>query len=321
MDNGIIHHAIFERIEHKPLAVPLRGAAAGLDRWNENSCAIFEREIKMTRKITVGNVEIGGVAPFALIAGPCVMESPELCLEIATTVRDMTRELGIPYIFKASFDKANRTSGKAFRGPGMEKGLELLSEIKSKLGIPVLTDLHETAQVAEVAKVVDILQIPAFLCRQTDLVMAAAETGLPVNIKKGQFLAPWDMKNVVDKFESTGNKNLLLTERGTSFGYNTLIVDMCSLPIMRSYGCPVVFDATHSIQRPGGQGTASGGAREFIPHLIRAAVAVGVDAFFLEVHPDPEKALSDAACMLKLAELRGVLSIAKKIEQAAKICE
>lgn len=273
----------------------------------------------MTRKITVGNVNIGGGSPLALIAGPCVMESPELCIEVATTVKEITDDLGIPYVFKASFDKANRTSGKGFRGPGIEKGLEILAEIKSKLGLPVLTDIHEATQVAEVAKVVDIMQIPAFLCRQTDLVMAAANTGKAVNIKKGQFLAPWDMKNVVDKFLSTGNENLLLTERGTSFGYNTLIVDMCSFPVMRSYGSPVIFDATHSVQRPGGQGTSSGGAREFIPHLIRAAVAVGIDGLFMEVHPDPENALCDAASMLKLSNLREVLSVAKKIEQAAKL--
>lgn len=272
----------------------------------------------MTKSIKISNVTIGGSGPFALIAGPCVIESPEICMEIATFTKETTEKLGIPYIFKASFDKANRTSGKAFRGPGTEAGLQILADIKSKLGIPVLTDVHEACQAARVAEVVDILQIPAFLCRQTDLLQACAETGKPVNIKKGQFLAPWDMKNIVDKFTSFGNDNLLLTERGTSFGYNTLVVDMCSLPIMRSYGYPVVFDATHSIQRPGGQGTSSGGAREFIPHLMRAASAVGVDAFFMEIHPEPEKALCDAASMFKLSDLPELLASAKEINEAAR---
>jgi len=270
----------------------------------------------MTKVVRVGNINIGGGRPFALIAGPCVIESQELCLEIAVYVRDVCKELGIPYIFKASFDKANRTSIDSPRGPGIEKGLKILAEVKSSVGVPVLTDVHEVWQVAPVAEAVDILQIPAFLCRQTDLLTAAASTGKPVNVKKGQFLAPWDMKNIIRKIESTGNKNLMLTERGCSFGYNTLVVDMCSLPIMRSYGYPVIFDATHSIQRPGGQGNASGGAREFIPHLTRAAMAVGIDALFLEVHPEPEKALSDAASMLSLSDIRELLSVAKKIENA-----
>jgi 2-dehydro-3-deoxyphosphooctonate aldolase (KDO 8-P synthase) len=272
----------------------------------------------MTRLIKVDNVEIGGGKPFTLIAGPCVIESLGLCMEVAATVKDTAERLGIPYIFKASFDKANRTSVKSYRGHGMVRGLEILAEVKSKIGVPLLTDVHEVAHVAPAAEVVDILQIPAFLCRQTDLLVAAAETGKPVNVKKGQFLAPWDMKNVVEKIESTGNPNLLLTERGCSFGYNTLVVDMCSLPIMKSFGYPVVFDATHSVQRPGGQGDASGGAREFVPHLVRAAVAVGIDALFLEVHPEPEKALSDAASMLNLADLPVLLASAKAIEQATK---
>jgi 2-dehydro-3-deoxyphosphooctonate aldolase (KDO 8-P synthase) len=270
----------------------------------------------MTRTVDVAGVQIGGGRPFALIAGPCVIESEELCLFIASSIKAETERLGIPYVFKASFDKANRTSGSSYRGPGVERGLDILSRVKSEIGVPVLTDVHDIGQVALAAEVVDILQIPAFLSRQTDLLLAAAETGKVVNVKKGQFLAPWDMKNVVDKVESTGNRNLMLTERGASFGYNTLVVDMCALPIMRSYGYPVVFDATHAVQRPGGQGTASGGAREFIPHLMRAAVAVGVDALFLEVHPEPEKALSDAASMLKLDDLPGLLSVAKKIENA-----
>ncbi|MEN6520939.1 MAG: 3-deoxy-8-phosphooctulonate synthase [Armatimonadota bacterium] len=272
----------------------------------------------MTRVVKVGNVNIGGGRPFALIAGPCVIESADLCLEVAQTVNVIAKELGIPYIFKASFDKANRTSVNSARGLGVDKGLEVLAEVKAKVGVPVLTDIHEVWQISPAAEVVDILQIPAFLCRQTDLLVAAASTGKPINVKKGQFLAPWDMKNIVGKIESTGNQNLMLTERGCSFGYNTLVVDMCSLPIMRSYGYPVIFDATHSVQRPGGQGNASGGAREFIPHLTRAAMAVGVDALFLEVHPEPEKALSDAASMLKLSDVRELLSSAKKIEEAVR---
>ncbi|MBI2844735.1 MAG: 3-deoxy-8-phosphooctulonate synthase [Armatimonadetes bacterium] len=270
----------------------------------------------MTRRVKIGNIEIGGGAPLALIAGPCVIESRELCLEVAACIRDMAEGLGVPYIFKASFDKANRTSGRSFRGPGFERGLEILAEVREKAGVPVLTDIHEIWQVKDAAGTVDILQIPAFLSRQTDLLLAAAETGRAVNIKKGQFMAPWDMKNAVEKVESTGNQNLILTERGVSFGYNTLVVDMCSLPIMRGMGYPVVFDATHSVQRPGGHGTSSGGAREFVPHLVRAAVAVGVDALFLEMHPEPEKALSDAASMLKLSDLPELLAVAKKIEQA-----
>jgi len=272
----------------------------------------------MTRKVTVGNAQIGGGGPLALIAGPCVIESLDLCIEVATFVRDTAARLGMPYIFKASFDKANRTSGRSFRGPGFERGLEILAEVRSKVAVPVLTDVHEVCQVADAASVVDILQIPAFLCRQTDLVVAVAATGKPMNVKKGQFLAPWDMKNVVEKVEGAGNRNLLLTERGSSFGYNTLVVDMCSLPIMQSFGYPVVFDATHSVQRPGGKGDASGGAREFVPHLVRAAVAVGVDALFLEVHPEPDRALSDAASMLDLADLPALLASAKAIDQAAR---
>lgn len=251
----------------------------------------------------LGTVEIGDGRPLAVIAGPCVIESEDLCLEVGTKVKAITERLGMPYVFKASFDKANRTSVKSFRGPGIDKGLEILASVKSKLGIPVLTDIHEPWQAKPVAEVVDVLQIPAFLCRQTDLVVSAAETGKCINIKKAQFLAAWDMRNSVEKARSTGNENVTLTERGTSFGYNTLVVDMCGLPVMREIGCPVVFDATHSVQRPGGLGNASGGAREFIPHLMRAAVAVGVDALFMEVHPDPPKALCDAASMLSLADL------------------
>ena len=237
---------------------------------------------------------------------------------VAAEAKAACDALGLPYIFKASFDKANRTSSGSFRGDGLTKGLEVLAAIKSEFGVPVLTDVHETWQIAPVSEVVDVLQIPAFLSRQTDLLLAAGESGRVVNVKKGQFLAPWDMKNVVEKIASTGNTNLLLTERGVSFGYNTLVVDMRSLPTLRALGCPVVFDATHSVQQPGGQGTTSGGQREFIPPLLRAAVAAGVDALFLEVHPNPAEALSDAATMLPLSQLRGLLTTAKAIDGVVK---
>ena len=255
--------------------------------------------------------------PLTLIGGPCVIESLDLCREVAREAQRITRELGVNYIFKASFDKANRTSGSSFRGQGLESGLEVLAAIRSEFGVPVLTDVHESWQCAPVAEVCDVLQIPAFLCRQTDLLLAAAHTGKVVNVKKGQFLAPWDMSNIVRKIEETGNHNLLLTERGVSFGYNTLVVDMTSLPQMRSLGYPVVFDGTHSVQKPGGGmgGTSSGGQREFIPHLTRAAVAAGVDALFLEIHPDPAKGLSDAATMLPLAELPALLRQAVAIDK------
>lgn len=267
--------------------------------------------------VTVDSLTIGA-DPLAIIAGPCVIESLDLCREIAASAKAVCQELGLPYIFKASFDKANRTSAGSFRGGSLDAGLETLVAIKAEFGVPVLTDIHETWQVKPVAEVVDVLQIPAFLSRQTDLLVAAGESGRVVNVKKGQFLAPWDMKNVVEKVTGTGNQNLLLTERGVSFGYNTLVVDMRSLPILRGFGYPVVFDATHSVQQPGGQGSSSGGQREFIPHLLRAAVAVGVDALFLEVHPTPETALSDAATMLPLADLRSLLEMAVAIDGVVK---
>ena len=275
----------------------------------------------MTKEIKIGNVKIGGGNPLALIAGPCVIESQELCFQIGKEVKAICRELGIPYIFKASYDKANRTSVNSSRGPGLIEGLQILAEIRSSLGVPVLTDVHEVCQVEDVAKAVDILQIPAFLCRQTDLVLAAAETGKAVNIKKGQFLSPYDMKNIVDKAASTGNEQIMLTERGVTFGYGNLVVDMKSLPIMRELGYPVVFDATHSVQRPGGLGTATGGDREYVPHLVRAACAVGIDALFLEVHPNPESALSDAATMLPLGQLKSVLEQAKAMDEAMRKTE
>jgi len=266
----------------------------------------------------LGSIEIGSGKPLTLIAGPCSIESEDLCLEIGETVKAMCIRLGMGYVFKASFDKANRTSVESFRGPGLEEGLEILGRIRTKLGVPVVTDIHEPAQAAAAAEVVDVLQIPAFLCRQTDLIVAAARTGKCVNIKKGQFVAPWDMKNSVGKARSTGNENICLTERGSSFGYNTLVVDMTGLQVMRELGCPVIFDATHSVQRPGGLGNTSGGAREFIPALVRAAVAVGVDGLFMEVHPDPEKALCDAACMFKLSELEKLMETTLAVRRAVE---
>lgn len=266
----------------------------------------------MVNEVQIGNVTIGD-GRLALIAGPCVIESQEMCYQIGKEVKAICQELGVPYIFKASFDKANRLSMKSRRGPGMDEGLAILAEMRSSLGVPVLTDIHEVCQVERVAEVVDVLQIPAFLSRQTDLLVAAAESGKPVNIKKGQFLSPYDMKNIAEKVTSSGNENVMLTERGTTFGYGDLVVDMRGLQIMRGFGHPVIFDATHSVQRPGGLGTASGGNPEFVPALVRAACAVGIDALFLEVHPKPDEAWSDAATMIPLSMLRGVLELAKNI--------
>lgn len=273
----------------------------------------------MTKEIKSGNVVTGGYQPLTLIGGPCVIESRDLCFQVAETAKKICDELGVQYIFKASYDKANRLSGTTPRGPGIDLGLKVLSDVRDQFDVPVLTDVHEVWQVEEAASVVDIIQIPAFLCRQTDLVVAAGKTGKTVNVKKGQFLAPTDMQNIIKKIESTGNTNILVTERGTSFGYGNLIVDMRSLAIMRSMGYPVVFDGTHSVQRPGGLGTATGGDREFIPCLVRASCAVGIDALFLEVHPDPQSALSDAATMLPLSDLRNVLYQAVKIDKMVRI--
>ena len=257
---------------------------------------------------------------FTLIAGPCVIESRELVFEVAEQMKEITDRLGIDYIFKASFDKANRSSGGAFRGPGMQEGLEILAEVKERLGLPVLTDIHESIQAKPVAEVVDVLQIPAFLCRQTDLLLAAADavkgTEKTINIKKGQFLAPWDMNQVVKKLRDSGVKNLWLTERGSSFGYNTLVVDYRSLPQLKAMGCPVIFDATHSVQQPGGQGASSGGQREYVAPLARAAVAVGVDGLFMEVHPTPDEALSDGPNMVPLARLELLLKQLLAVREA-----
>ena len=244
-----------------------------------------------------------GTGDLVMIAGPCVIESAELTLAIARTLKDYAAELNLPLIFKASFDKANRTSLTSYRGPGLKTGLEILARVKDEVGLPVLSDVHQVADVEPAARVLDVLQIPAFLCRQTDLLVAAAQTGKAVNIKKGQFMAPWDMGQVVDKVFATGNRRVLLTERGAMFGYNNLVVDFRSLPIMRSLGCPVVLDVTHSVQLPGGQGTCSGGQKEYIPVLARAGVAAGVDALFMEVHPDPDRALCDGPNSLPLAQV------------------
>ena len=269
--------------------------------------------------IHVGPYKVGPGQPLLLLAGPCVLEGYEHSLAIGQEVKRICEKLGMPYVFKASFDKANRSSYDSFRGPGLEEGLKQLAAIKKELGVPVVSDIHETYQVERAAEVLDILQIPAFLCRQTDLVYAAGKTGKCVNVKKGQFLAPWDMKNVISKLEAAGNRDILLTERGSSFGYNTLVTDMRGLAIMRELGYPVVMDATHSVQIPGGKGTSSGGQSQYVPHMARAAAAIGIVALFLEVHDDPSKALSDGPNMVRLdrleALLRDVLAIDKIIRK------
>jgi 2-dehydro-3-deoxyphosphooctonate aldolase (KDO 8-P synthase) len=267
------------------------------------------------RQISVGALTIGEDSSLALIAGPCVIEDAEECFSIASHLRSLSGQLGIPFIFKASYDKANRTSAASYRGPGIEKGLEILSGIREKLAIPVLTDVHCCSDVEAVANAVDIVQIPAFLCRQTDLIQAVAQKAAVVNVKKGQFLSPWEMKNVIEKIEGAANQNIMITERGTSFGYNCLVSDMRAIPIMQSYGYPVIFDATHSVQRPGGLGHASGGDREFVACLALAAAAAGCDGLFLEVHPQPERAFSDASSMLPLEELGKLLEKAKAIRR------
>jgi 2-dehydro-3-deoxyphosphooctonate aldolase (KDO 8-P synthase) len=262
--------------------------------------------------------EIGPDRPFFLIAGPCVVESEALLIEVAGKMKEWTGDLGIPYLFKASYDKANRSSRSSFRGPGMEQGLRLLAEVRRQIGVPVLTDVHEDTPLAEVAAVVDVLQTPAFLCRQTNFIINAASQGKPVNIKKGQFLSPWEMRNVVDKARSTGNQQIMVCERGFSFGYNNLVSDMRSLAVMRNSGAPVVFDATHSVQLPGGQGDASGGQREFVPVLARAAVAAGVAGVFMETHPDPENALSDGPNAWPLDRMRSLLEMLRDIDAVVK---
>ena len=261
---------------------------------------------------------VGNDRPFFLIAGTCVVESEQMTLDTAGTLKEITSALGIPFIYKSSFDKANRSSRDGFRGPGMEEGLRILSEVKKQLDLPVLTDVHEDTPMDEVADVVDVLQTPAFLCRQTNFILRTAATGLPVNIKKGQFLSPWEMQNVVDKAKSTGNENIMVCERGFSFGYNNLVSDMRSLAVMRGTGAPVVFDATHSVQLPGGQGTSSGGRREFIPVLARAAAAAGVAGFFMETHPDPAKALRDGPNAWPLNKMKALLEMLMAIDSHVK---
>ena len=262
--------------------------------------------------------EVGPDRPFFLIAGPCVIESEALVFEVAGRMLEITRELGIPYVFKASYDKANRSSQGSYRGPGIEEGLRILAEVRRQLGVPVLTDVHEDTPLAEVAAVVDVLQTPAFLCRQTNFIVNAAAQGKPVNIKKGQFLSPWEMRNVVEKARSTGNEQVMVCERGFTFGYNNLVADMRSLAVMRETGAPVVFDATHSVQLPGGKGSASGGQREFVPVLARAAVAAGVAGVFMETHPDPARALSDGPNAWPLDRMRSLLGVLKDLDAAAK---
>lgn len=267
----------------------------------------------------IKNVWIGGKRPFVLIAGPCVIESENAALEVAVRLKQITTKLGIPFIFKASYDKANRSSLKSFRGPGLEEGLRILGRIGRELDVPLLSDIHRFEEIKPAAEVLHILQIPAFLCRQTDFVVEAAKTGRVVNIKKGQFLAPWDVKNLIEKVtNSTKNKNVIVTERGVSFGYNNLVADMRSLPIMREFGYPVMFDATHAVQLPGAGGSASSGERKFVPHLARAAAAVGIDALFMEVHPCPDQALCDGPNMLSLDELPALLEQVKEIDRIVK---
>lgn len=271
-----------------------------------------------TREVRVGNVTFGGGKPFAFIGGPCVIESRDHALRHAERLRGITDRVGVPFVFKSSFDKANRTSLTSYRGPGLDAGLAILADVRREIGVPVVTDVHESHQAAPVAAVVDLLQTPAFLCRQTDFLLAVAAAGKPVNVKKAQFLAPWDMGPVLEKMVSTGNEQLLVAERGYAFGYNNLIVDMRSLAVLRDFGFPVVYDAGHSVQLPGGQGTASGGQRQFIRSLARAAVAVGVDGLFLEVHEDPDHALSDGPNSWPLAAVESLLTELKQFDALAK---
>lgn len=273
---------------------------------------IFKNKVVITKRITLGGERM------VLFSGPCAAESYDICMETGTNVKAICEKLGIDYVFKSSFDKANRTSAGSYRGPSKEGGLEILARVKKNLDVPLVTDVHESYQCAEVAEVVDVLQIPAFLCRQTDLLKAAARTGKAVKIKKGQFMAPEDMKYAVDKVKEAGNENVFLTERGASFGYHTLVVDMRSLPVMRQYS-PVIFDVTHSVQQPGGKGGSSGGQREFAPFLARAAAAVGVDGFFIETHPNPAKALSDGPNMIPLQEMEDFLTMVKQFWDLEKV--
>jgi 2-dehydro-3-deoxyphosphooctonate aldolase (KDO 8-P synthase) len=268
--------------------------------------------------VDIGNIKISNESPLLLIAGPCVIESKTLAEEVAGTLKEITDRLSVPFIYKSSFDKANRTSLKSYRGPGIDEGLKILDGVKKNIGIPILTDIHEDSPLEEVASIVDVLQTPAFLCRQTNFILNVVAQNKPVNIKKGQFLSPWEMKNVVDKAKSTGNENILVCERGFSFGYNNLVSDMRSLVVLRETGCPVIFDGTHSLQLPGGKGNSSGGQREFIPPLARAATAVGIGGIFIETHPEPEKALSDGPNSFPLKDIESLLTDLKSIDELVK---
>jgi 2-dehydro-3-deoxyphosphooctonate aldolase (KDO 8-P synthase) len=269
----------------------------------------------VTREVRIGGAAAGGENPLLVIAGPCVIESEDITREVASRLKEICGRLGLGFVFKSSYDKANRTSISSFRGPGMEQGLRVLEGIRSSLGVPVMSDVHSVGETKAAAEVLDALQVPAFLCRQTDILTAAARSGKPVNVKKGQFLAPWDMRYVIEKLKSAGTEDILLTERGASFGYNNLVVDFRGLPLMRAYGYPVVFDVTHSLQLPGGLGSSTGGQREFAEPLMRAASAVGVDALFMEVHPEPEAALCDGPNMIRLGEVERLLKVAKAIHE------
>ncbi|MBM4145933.1 MAG: 3-deoxy-8-phosphooctulonate synthase [Nitrospira sp.] len=272
----------------------------------------------MTKEIQIADTKLGGNNPLFIIAGPCVIESEDIVFSAAKRLKEICSSIGLPLLFKSSYDKANRTSVSSFRGPGLEKGLRVLSDVRSRFDIPVISDVHSVEEVKIASEVLDALQIPAFLCRQTDIILAASKTMKPVNIKKGQFLAPWDVRNILDKFISTGNRNVFITERGTSFGYNNLIVDFRGIPVMRSFGYPVIFDVTHSLQLPGGMGKSSGGQKEFAEPLARAAAAVGIDGIFMEVHPEPDRALCDGPNMIKLDELENLLKTVKTIYELTK---
>jgi len=265
--------------------------------------------------IEIGRLKLGGDSPLLIIAGPCVIENEDIVFLTAERLKEICSNLGLQFIFKSSYDKANRTSISSFRGPGIEKGLRILSDVKDRVGVPVISDVHSVEEIRIASEVLDVLQIPAFLCRQTDLIIEASKTGKPVNVKKGQFLAPWDVRNIIDKFIATGNHKIFITERGASFGYNNLVVDFRAFPIMRSYGYPVIFDVTHSVQLPGGKGTSSSGQREFAAPLARAAVAVGIDGIFMEVHPEPEKALCDGPNMIELSDMYEILKSLKAIDE------
>ncbi len=271
----------------------------------------------MVREVVIDNFKVGGTNSLVLISGPCVMENEQTVLEVARTLKELTQSVGVPFIFKSSYDKANRTSLHSYRGPGLRNGLQILKELKAEVGAPVLSDVHCVTEVESAASILDVIQIPAFLCRQTDLVLEVARTGKPVNVKKGQFLAPWDLEHVLEKITSVGNENILITERGTTFGYNNLVVDFRSLVIMREYGFPIIFDATHSVQLPGG-GKSSGGQRQFVPYLAKGACAVGIDAIFLEVHPNPDKALCDGPNSLRLSNLWELLPQLKAVHEMTR---